>query len=240
VDPTTATTPPVTGTCTMDIGRIPGHTAVGNATVQLVPVCTFPWTSDHVAAHFASTSSDNASLTHYTTACQVLSGGMGDSFNTTCAFPANGTYYVRGHAIIMNGGEAQHFWSPEYMVVVLSQMPEGASGAPTVTVYNLRSYATAGQNYTFRVESNWAIAEPVESTHMGAHWGNMSHATGSVANYPGAPPCSHVTGPVPGSFQTSCNFDMAGTMYVRGHVRLTHVDPTEDYFSPEFGVTVRA
>lgn len=238
----TTTSPAAGGTCNISLKELPAHPASGNWSLKVAPTCSFSYTSDHVAAHFATTSTNTPALTHYTRNCSIDTDvRSGEEVAVTCSSNAPGTFYLRGHARIMNAGTMQDYWTDEYLVVVPQNMTTPTPGSPTVHLYNMRSAAKAGAPYDFLVRVSWTVPPPgVPTNHTGAHWSNMTNATGSGSTTHYNQACAHGTGTVPGDFASSCTFTNTTTTYLRGHSRFETGGALTDFWSEELAVLIRA
>lgn len=235
-EPTTSTTMAAAGTCGITLDELPGHAEVGTHSIVVTPDCDFEWSSQHVAAHYATTSTDTPSLQHYTTACTPVSGSYADDeILVDCAFTTQGTYYLRGHSIIMNGGQAQHYWTEEFIVKVVPAQPAPTTGVD-VSVWNMPSNVQANETFTFHLVVT--STEPRSSDHMGAHFANASSPTGSITHYAAA--CNHVAGNVSGEFDITCSFPEPGTYYLRGHARFGTTGAFEHNWALETQIVSRA
>lgn len=229
---------PLVGGCRLEAHDVPARVAVNETfQVDVTPECGFQWESQHVAAHYASARSASPSLSAYPNACSVHpEKAAGPHQSVNCTIARAGTYYLRGHAQVANGGQTQDLWSIEF-VVVAGPAPTPMVGAPSVRAFDVPSTAKAGRAFAFNVTVAWGSVLGAKSNHMGAHSWTSSQANPQVA---GAGSCSHVTEnrTLPQRLSTSCTGTQAGTLYVRGHARIENGGSLQDYWSDEVPVVI--
>lgn len=178
--------------------------------------------SDHVGAHYGTSTSNEPSTTVYPSACPHQAGTLPGTFTVTCTVTSPGSIHLRGHARATEAGAQLDFWSSESVVIV---EPAGY----TLTVADLPANVTAGKNFTFTLTI--AGGGPEESDHIGAHFGMSASTEPSTTVYPSA--CPHQSGTVPGVFMVTCSVAEPGTYHLRGHLRITKGDTQENYWSEE-------
>lgn len=83
-------------------------------------------TSDHIGAHFWNATTSAPTAANAAGACSHVAGAAIDTFTVTCqiahAGVTPGTYYLRGHLRITEGGSQVNFWSSEHEVTVLGSL----------------------------------------------------------------------------------------------------------------------
>ena len=76
--------------------------------------------SDHIGAHFWNTTMmDPTAGIGDSTACVHRSGEMPGQFTAVCTAPMQaGTYHIRAHSRMMDGGQMHNYWSDEQSFTV--------------------------------------------------------------------------------------------------------------------------
>jgi hypothetical protein len=93
----------------------------------------------------------------------------------------------------------------------------------------------AAKSHAFNISLHVAGAQQFSSNHVGAHYASSPQASPDAATMQA---CAHQSGTLPGDFVVSCNVTAAGTIYLRGHARVTENNVTHEYWGPEVAITV--
>lgn len=89
---------------------IPGSNMTITVRITGSPVVS----SDHIGAHFGKTSTTEPSTAVYTLKCNHVSGLMSSDKTISCPIPGEtGTYYIRAHAAVDQGGQTYNYWGEE-------------------------------------------------------------------------------------------------------------------------------
>lgn len=237
---TTTSTPPVT--TTPEPGTISETTfalATPGVPTQIETGRTFNFTlfvngstsisSDHVGAHFGTTTSTTPSTSVYDNECVHQAGTLPGTFVVACTIKTDGTWYLRGHARITSQNQTFNYWGPEHTVKVRNF---------TLTATNVPPTAVGNVSFTFRL--NVTGNETLTSDHVGAHWSWNATNNPSTTTLPNE--CVHQSGSVPGVFDVTCRIPAGGLTptkaYLFGHARFTDGDFQTNYWTPMFELTV--
>ncbi len=195
----------------------------------------------HLGAHYGPVTVVEPSLDLYNNACDHHTNTtVPNTVLVTCNMTEAGDVYLRGHLRMLEGETTKNYWSAEKMITVKAAMPAEEHGHNETAMYTVKTAGlpvlpvVAGQNFTFQVivEGN----HTANSTHIAAHYGNMSSESPSLTVYNNL--CMVVEGQVPGSFDITCNVANAGTIYLRGHMMMTMDTVTTHYWSAESSIIV--
>lgn len=204
--------------------------------------------SDHVGAHYGTQSGAEPSLAIYPSACDHSAGDLPGTFEVTCTIEDPGQYFLRGHVRVTTETQEVNYWSTEAVVLVEAPEDPDDGTPPDETPPTWPPFYELGAE---GVPGNATVGEPISfnltidgtengtSDHIGGHFGPNSTGSPSLAVYTGA--CQHQEGDFPATFTVTCTFEEAGTVYLRGHLRVTHPeDPAEqaNFWTEEFTITV--
>jgi hypothetical protein len=106
----------------IEVQGFPSAPVLANTTFNFTDVITGgpEHVSDHIGAHFGPNSTTSPSTTAYPSICAHTGGSLPGSFQVTCTAPSMpGTYYLRGHARIIEGNVTNQWWSDEQTLIVV-------------------------------------------------------------------------------------------------------------------------
>lgn len=227
----TNTTPPLSNSSfTVATSGLPAQAMLGSPVNLTVFVNgTASATSDHVGAHFANNTTTAPSATGMSV-CAHVGGALPGVLTTSCTFPAEGTWYVYGHARAADANGTFEYWATPTAVKVRNYTL-ALQGAPTTPIPG---------NTTFNVRLQANGTDNVTSDHIDVHWFNATTANPTVASASGS--CTAISGPVVNTHTIECRVPNTGTalrtVFLYGHVAVAEGGVTLDWWSAPVEVTV--